>query len=198
MVDTVDGVEEHSGVNPISSTADGGTSVSREEFNVALDTLKTSMTTEVKGMLKNFLDGLKLSTAPLEVVDPTNKVTDANSDKGEATSEKAPSSSGKNGTGIFAHVEPPLIYGGPIPSTHLNHVGPPPKIVKNEDFDSWVYRFKHHLNHVNTNLWRIIEEGFYPRDRSNFTPREAADNQFNENALFIIQDAVSPEDLPHL
>ena len=45
MVDTVDGVEEHSGVNPISSTADGGTAVSREEFNVALDTLKTSMTT---------------------------------------------------------------------------------------------------------------------------------------------------------
>ena len=82
MIDTVDGVQEHSGVNPISSTADGGTSVSREEFNVALDTLKTSMTTEVKGMFKEFLDGLKLSTAPLEVVDLTNKVTDANSDKG--------------------------------------------------------------------------------------------------------------------
>ena len=31
-----------------------------------------------------------------------------------------------------------------------------------------------------------------------FTPREAADNQFNENALFIIQDAIPPEDLPHL
>ena len=24
------------------------------------------------------------------------------------------------------------------------------------------------------------------------------DNQFNENALFIIQDAVLPEDIPHL
>ena len=47
MVDTVDGVEEHSGANPVSSTGDGGTAVSREEFNVALDTLKTSMTTEV-------------------------------------------------------------------------------------------------------------------------------------------------------
>ena len=88
MVDTVDGVEEHSGVNPVSSTADGGTTVSREEFNVALDTLKTSMTAEVKGMLKNFLDGLKLPTAPLEVVDPTNKVTDANSDKGKLLARK--------------------------------------------------------------------------------------------------------------
>ena len=53
MVDTVDGVDEHSGVNPISSTGDGGTSVSREEFNVALDTLKTSMTAEVKACLLN-------------------------------------------------------------------------------------------------------------------------------------------------
>ena len=128
MVDTVDGVEEHSGVNPVSSTADGGTGVSHEEFNVALDTLKTSMTTEVENMLNKFLEGLKLSTAPMKVGDPTNKVTDANPDKGEATSEKAPSSSGKNGTGIFAHVEPPLTYGGPIPSTHLNHAGPPPKM----------------------------------------------------------------------
>ena len=96
----------------------------------------------------------------MKVGDPTNKVADAIPDKGEASSEKAPSSSGKNGTGIFAHVEPPLVYGGPVPSTHLNHAGPPPKIVKNEDFDSWVYRFKRHLNHVNTNIWRIIEEGF--------------------------------------
>ena len=41
MVDVVDGVEEHSGVNPVSSTGDGGTTVSREELTVALDTLKT-------------------------------------------------------------------------------------------------------------------------------------------------------------
>ena len=198
MVDTVDGEEEHSGVISSSSTADRGTSVSREEFNVALETLKTSMTTEVEILFTKFLEGLKLSTAPLKVGDPANKVTDAIPDKGEASSEKAPSSSGKNGTSIFAHVEPPLVYGGLVPSTHLNHAGPPPKIVKNEDFDSWVYRFKRHLNHVNTNLWRIIEEGFYPRHRSNFTPREAVDNQFNENALFIIQDAIIPEDLPHL
>ena len=129
MVDTHDGAKEHSGVNPISSTADGGTSVSREEFNVALDTLKTSMTTKVESMFNKFLEGLKLSTSPMKVGDPTNKVTDSTSDKGEANSEKSPSTSGRNGTDIFAHVEPPT-YGGPIPSTHLNHAGPPPKIVK--------------------------------------------------------------------
>ena len=37
MVDVVDGVEEHSGANPVSFTGDGGTSVSHEEFNVALE-----------------------------------------------------------------------------------------------------------------------------------------------------------------
>ena len=97
MVDVVDGVEEHSGVNPVSSTGDGGTAVSREEFNVALDTLKTSMTTKVESMLNKFLEGLKLTTAPLKVGDPANKVTDATSDKGEASSEKAPCSSDKKG-----------------------------------------------------------------------------------------------------
>ena len=136
MVDTVDGEEEHPDVNPSLSTADGGSPVSHEEFNAALDTLKTSMTTEVKGMFKEFLDGLKLSTAPLEVAAPTNKVADANSDKGEASSDKIPLPSGRSGNGIFAHIEPPLTYGGPVPSTHLNHVGPPPKIVKNKEFDS--------------------------------------------------------------
>ena len=129
MVDTNDGAEEHSGVNPISSSANGGTSVSREEFNVALDTLKTSMTAEVKSMFSELLEGLKLSTSPMKVGDPTNKVTDATSDKGGDNSEKGPSTSGRNGSGIFAHVEPPT-YGGPIPTTHLNHAGPPPKIVK--------------------------------------------------------------------
>ena len=132
MVDTTDGAEEHSGVNPISSTAEGGASVSREEFDVALDTLKTSMTAEVKSMFSEFLEGLKLSTLPTKVGDPTNKVTDANPDKGEANSEKSPSTSGRNGTDIYAHVEPP-VYKGPIPSTHLNHAGPPPKYVKNEN-----------------------------------------------------------------
>ena len=58
MVDTADGVEEHFGVNPTSSTADGGTTVSREEFNVALDTLKNSMTTEVESMFTKLLEGL--------------------------------------------------------------------------------------------------------------------------------------------
>ena len=83
MVDTIDGEEEHPGVNPSSSMVDGGSPVSHEEFNVALYTLKTFMTTEVESMSNKFLEGLKLSTAPLEVVDPATKVTDANSNKGK-------------------------------------------------------------------------------------------------------------------
>ena len=70
MVENNDGAEEHFGVNPISSTADGGTSVSREEFNAALDTLKTSMKTKVESMFTKYLGGLKLSTSPIKVGDP--------------------------------------------------------------------------------------------------------------------------------
>ena len=109
MVDTVEGVEEHSGVNPISSTGDGGTSFSREEFNVALETLKTSMTTEVESMFTKFIEGLKLSTAPLKVGDPTNKVTDANSNKGEANSEKGPSTSSRMASASLPMWNPQLM-----------------------------------------------------------------------------------------
>jgi hypothetical protein len=61
-----------------------------------------------------------------------------------------------------------------------------------------VYRFKRHLNHSSTHLWRIIEQVLYPHDPSNFTPREAADHQFNEFALFILQEAIPPKDIAHL
>ena len=40
MVDTTDEVEEHSGASPPLSVADGGSSVSREKFNVALDMIR--------------------------------------------------------------------------------------------------------------------------------------------------------------
>ena len=52
---------------------------------MALDTLKTSMTTEAESMFNKFLEGLKLSTSLLKVGDPTNKVTDATSDRGKLT-----------------------------------------------------------------------------------------------------------------
>ena len=56
MVDNVVETEDHSGGNPSLPTSDGGTSVSREEFNVAMDTLKDSLATEFKGMFKEFLE----------------------------------------------------------------------------------------------------------------------------------------------
>jgi hypothetical protein len=155
------------------------------------------MTTEVKTMFKDVLEGLKLFIAPLEVVNPAKMEADAHSGKDGANSGQAPSSRGKNGSGIFSHVEPPLTYGGPVPSTHINHVGPPSKLVKN-DFAGWVYRIKSHLNHSSTHLWRVIEQGFYPHDPRNLTPREAADQQFNKSAIFILQQAIPPEDITHI
>ena len=73
MVDTIDGEEEHPGVYLSSSTTDGGSPLSREEFNVALETLKTSMMAEVESMFTKFLEGLKLSTAPLKVGNPSTR-----------------------------------------------------------------------------------------------------------------------------
>ena len=67
-----------------------------------------------------------------------------------------------------------------------------------DDFANWVFSIKSHLNHGSTNLWRIIDQGYYLHDQSNLTPREEADNQYNHSSLFIFQSVVLPEDLPHL
>ena len=76
MGDNVVEMEDHSGGTPSLPTSEGGASVSREEFNVALTTLKESLASEVKGMFKDLLEGLKLSTTLLEVVHPATIVSE--------------------------------------------------------------------------------------------------------------------------
>ena len=168
------------------------TSITQDDLNEAMASLKTSMTTEVKSMLKELLEGMKSTPDPLLVVNPTTSESEANSAKEAAKGTHVPSPHDKNGTGTFASVPPPPVYGGPVPTPRINIHGPPPKLVKG-DFSNWVFRIKSHLNHCSTNLWRIIEQGFYPHDPNNFTPREEVDNQYNHSALFILQDAVLPK-----
>jgi hypothetical protein len=173
------------------------TSITRDDLNEAMASLQTSMMTEVKSMLKELLEGLKTSTSLLQVANPTASESEANSGKEAAKGTQTSTPHDKNGTGTFASVPPPPVYGGPVPTPHINNLGPPPKLAKG-DFTNWVFRIKSHLNHSSTNLWRIIEQDFYLHDPNNLTPREEADNQYNHSALFILQSAAPPEDLAHL
>ena len=159
--------------------------------------LMTSMTAKVKPILKELLEGMKSTPDPLLVVKPTASESEVNSAKEAAKDTHVPSPHDKNGTGTFASVPPPPVYGGPVPTPRINIHGPPPKLVKG-DFDNWNFCIKSHLNHCSTKLWRIIEQGFYPHDPNNFTPREEVDDQYNHSTLFILQEAVPPEDLAHL
>jgi hypothetical protein len=189
-------VDDGGGVDEVPEAVELN-SVIRDDLNEAMASLKTSTTAEVKSMLKELLEGLKSTPDPLLVVNPTAPASEANSGKETAKDAQTSSPHGKNGTGTYASVPPPPVYGGPVPTPHINHLGPPPKLVKG-DFANWVFRIKSHLNHSSTNLWRIIEHGFYPHDPSNLIPREEVDNQFNHSALFILQSAVPPEDQAHL
>ena len=152
----------------------GVNTVSREDLNEAMSSLKSSMTTEVKSMFKEFLDTLKLSIDAVQVVNPTTSASDVNSGKEGASADKDNHSQGINGSGTFASVPPPLVYGGPVHPPHIVNLGPPPKLVKN-DFANWVFRIESHLDHSSIQLMRVIEEGYYPRDPRNLTPREEAD-----------------------
>ena len=55
-------------------------------LNEAMASLKTSMTDEVKSLFKEFLDGIKPTTDPEKVVDPTSSESDVNSGKEGASS----------------------------------------------------------------------------------------------------------------
>src|SRR3954471_15360848 len=52
---------------------------------------------------------------------------------------------------------------------------------------------KTHLKGSSVELWRIIEEGFNPRDRHNMTPREYRDNIINNHALLVIGNGLKEE-----
>ena len=110
----------------------GVNTVSREDLNEAMSLLKSSMTTEVKSMFKDFLDTLKLSTDAVLVTNPTNTTSDVNSGKEGASADKDNRSQGINGSGTFASVPPPVVYGGPVHPPHIVNLGPPPKLVKND------------------------------------------------------------------
>ena len=57
------------------------TSITQDDLNEAMASLKMSMMTKVKSMLKELLVGLKASPDPLLVVNPITSVSEAHSDK---------------------------------------------------------------------------------------------------------------------
>ena len=108
MVDEGDRVEE------VLEAVESNT-VTRDVLNETMASLRTSVMAEVKSMLKELLEGLKSTPDPLLVVNPTASASEANSGKEAAMGTQTSSPHGKNGTGTYASVPPPPVYGGPVP-----------------------------------------------------------------------------------
>ena len=109
------GEEERLGEFP---EAVGVNTVSHEDLNEAMSLLKSSMTTEVKSMFKEFLDTLKLSTDAVQVANPTNSTSDVNSGKEGASADKDTHSQGINGSGTFASVPPVGLWRTSAPTSY--------------------------------------------------------------------------------
>ena len=101
------------------------TLITRDNLNEAMVSLKTSMMAEVKSMFKELLEGMKSTPDPLLVVNPMTSESEANSGMETGKDTHGPSPHDKNGTGTFASVPPPLVYGGPVPTPRINNYGPP-------------------------------------------------------------------------
>ena len=86
------------------------TSITRDDLNEAMASLKTSMTAEVKSMLKELFEGMKSTPDPLLVVKPTTSESEANSAKEAAKSTHVPSPHDKNEMGTFASLPLPGLW----------------------------------------------------------------------------------------
>ncbi|KAK1692593.1 hypothetical protein QYE76_009290 [Lolium multiflorum] len=82
---------------------------------------------------------------------------------------------------------------GPFPvSNHLHHL---PSIAQRL---RWMTSRNWSHPSASTELWRIIEEGYSPRDPKNLTRREVMDDQLNATAINMIHMPVTPKDHAHI
>ncbi|KAK1616573.1 hypothetical protein QYE76_022090 [Lolium multiflorum] len=101
--------------------------------------------------------------------------------------------------GGYHAVPPPSDYtiNVPIPMPHILSHGSPP-LLESNSFENWQFLMRSHVRSASTELWRIIEEGYSPRDPKNLTRREVVDDQLNATAINMIHMAVTPKDRAHI
>ncbi|KAK1679577.1 hypothetical protein QYE76_040425 [Lolium multiflorum] len=123
----------------------------------------------------------------------------------EGIGETGTSTKGKDETpvaerlGGYHEVPPPSDYtiNVPIPMPHILSHGSPP-LLESNNFENWQFLMKSHVRSASTELWRIIEEGYSPRDPKNLTRRDVVDDQLNATAINMIHMAVTPKDRAHI
>ncbi|KAK1643686.1 hypothetical protein QYE76_061491 [Lolium multiflorum] len=123
----------------------------------------------------------------------------------EGLGETGTSTNGKDGTpvakrlGGYHEVPPPSDYtiNVPIPMPHILSHGSPP-LLESNNFENWQFLMRSHVRSASTELWRIIEEGYSPRDPKRLTRREVVDDQLNATAINMIHMAITPKDRAHI
>ena len=201
------------------SNADGSAPVSTERFN-ALESSIDNRFEEIKQLILALQPTTTTSTSP-SPANTTSKALEGfvaaskepqgtegagdgkNEEEkeemdGQSTHNPKPKPTKGNGSGMYSGVPPPPEYPGPpLPQPHYSNVGNPP-MLDASSFANWQFLMRSHLSSANTELWRIVEEGYYPIDPSNVTRREYADRQHNATALHMIQRSLTPKDLSHI
>ncbi|KAK1607074.1 hypothetical protein QYE76_030747 [Lolium multiflorum] len=86
----------------------------------------------------------------------------------------------------------------PIPMPCILPHGSPPLLLDYNRVGDWKFLMRSYVRSASTELWRIIEEGYSPRDQMNLTRREVVDNQLNAIAINMIHLAITPKDRAHI
>ncbi|KAK1615927.1 hypothetical protein QYE76_021444 [Lolium multiflorum] len=142
-------------------------------------------------------------TTPFPLVDFVAQAT--KDPQKEGLGETGTSTKGKDETpvaerlGGYHEVPPPSDYtiNVPIPMPHILSHGSPP-LLESNNFENWQFLMRSHVRSASTELWRIIEEGYSPRDPKSLTRREVVDDQLNATAINMIHMAITPKDRAHI
>ncbi|KAK1647794.1 hypothetical protein QYE76_065599 [Lolium multiflorum] len=75
--------------------------------------------------------------------------------------------------------------------------GPPP-LLESNSFGDWKLLMHSHVRSTSIELWRIIKEGYSPKDPMNLTRREVVDHQLNSIAIDMIHLSITPKERAHI
>jgi hypothetical protein len=176
--------------------------ITKADFNTLMSQMMAMMV-EIqchKTQLKALTSGTASTTPPTPVDisdkgDPLNeddleKLDDVEGD--EDTTKKSDNPRGHN-----SEVPHPTSYVSErhLQMPHLASCGPPPPLDASI-FANWLDNMRSHINFVSIELWRIIEQGFYPssKDLNNLQPWELIDKQLIASALHLIHMSLSEKD----
>src|SRR5664279_3604476 len=164
--------------------SDDGRETPLEDFGpLTLDAIRKLMESMLEKSEKKMEDiiSAKISSSPTKA--PSEEVDENGIPK--VTLRPNPEASKVNSS-QDTHVVNFLYNNAPnVQHPRINNVGAPP-LVDSSHFTDWKASMKSHVCCSSMQLWRVIEQGYSPKDSNNLTSSEIIDKKLNALAMNML------------